>query len=125
MATLNELRTIYTNAIGFADAGAPTQAELDAHALLDRCETHLWRRANALMSQDDTTPNLQNIKLALRITMESRDIGRRMLIILLGSDAAAAATVQQILATNDTAVATAIDAIAARFALGLVQPGVR
>lgn len=125
MASLNEIRAIYRNATQYVDELNPTQDEIDAHALLDRCEAHLWRRANDLFSADDISDDLRFLKLANRITVDSREIARRMLVILLGSDAAESATVAQILGTNDAAVAAAINAIAGRFALALVQPNAR
>ena len=125
MASLIELRTIYTNATTYVDPQAPTQNEIDAHALLNRFEAYLWQRAAALMSQADASPDLRNLKLAHRVMVDSREMARRMLIILLGSTTAAGATVAQILTSSDTAVAAAIDNVAPQVALALVQPGAR
>ena len=126
MATNNELADLYRNAIGFVDPNLPTTAETDAHALLDRIEVHLWKIARSGMEQDDTEGDLRNLKLANRITIDSAALARRVLVLLLGSTAAANASMAVIVGFDDAAVANGVgSSVIARFAHSLAQPGAR
>lgn len=120
MASLAEIRTIYKHATEYSDVASPTQAEIDAHALLDKIEAHLWRRARWFLEseENDPSPDKQMVVWAYRAMQNSRQMAMYALQLALGSTAATNATVAQILALSDVEVASNVDPVIPKMAQG-------
>lgn len=117
-----ELNNIYTQAVSYADPGAPTANEIAAHDLLRRIETAVWEKVNAVFRNGDSdNENKTNFKLAYRATIESQTMARQFLIIILGDPAAAAqANADAVRALSGTALDNVLSgAVMANFATAL------
>ena len=123
MATPNELFEVYDQATSFADAQAPTAEETAAHELLERVEVFLWKGAFGFLSEDDTSSNRRDYKLARRVTLTSSQMSRGVLLLVLGSTQAAGDTQADIRAYSIAEIQSALSGgVLGRYAEALLLP---